>query len=407
MEDEISRSKILFVAEAVTLAHVGRPLALAASLDRQTYEIDFACASGYEFCYRNSGLRHWPLDSVSSTRFLQALAAGKPVYDEATLRAYVEDDLRLLDQLRPHLVVGDFRLSLSVSARLAGIPYTALTNAYWSPHVDQHYRVPDLPLTKFLPIAIADVLFGLIRPLAFARHARPLNGVRAHYGLPPLGPDLRRIYTDADYTLYADLAALFPARRLPPHHHYIGPVLWSPPLPLPPWWWQVPDDRPIIYVTLGSSGQGRLLPPVLRALAPLPLTVLLATAGNTVAGPLPANVHAAAFLPGEAAARRASLVICNGGSPTSQQALAAGVPLIGIAGNLDQFLNMHGVVTAGAGTLLRADRLSVAALQAAITHLLEDRSARAAAKNIAAAFLQHDAGANFNALMPRMLAAAA
>jgi UDP:flavonoid glycosyltransferase YjiC (YdhE family) len=398
--------KILFIAEAVTLAHVGRPLALAASLNRQRYDLDFACAGGYEFCYRDSGLRHWPIASISGARFLQALASGKPVYDEATLLSYVEDDRRLLDRVRPDLVVGDFRLSLSVSARLARIPYATLTNAYWSPHGNQRYRVPDLPLTKFLPVAVADLVFRLIRPLAFSLHARPLNAVRARYGLAPLEADLRRIYTDADHTLYADIAALFPTHHLPPHHHYLGPVLWSPPLPFPAWWREVPDDRPIVYVTLGSSGQGRLLAPVLQALAPLPLSVLLATAGTEIAGPLPANVHAAPFLPGEAAARRASLVICNGGSPTSQQALAAGAPLIGIAGNLDQFLNMQGVTAVGAGTLLRADRLSVGALQTAVMALLGDATAHAAAQKIALAFGQSDAGANFNALLPGMLDAA-
>ena len=46
-----------------------------------------------------------------------------------------------------------------------------------------------------------------------------------------------------------------------------------------------------------------------------------------------------------------------GGSPTSQQALAAGVPVLGIASDMDQFLNMAAVVNADVGVLLRADRL--------------------------------------------------
>lgn len=47
-----------------------------------------------------------------------------------TLRKYVEADLRVLDEIAPDLVVGDLRISLSVSARLAGIPYIAIANAY-------------------------------------------------------------------------------------------------------------------------------------------------------------------------------------------------------------------------------------------------------------------------------------
>jgi UDP:flavonoid glycosyltransferase YjiC (YdhE family) len=89
---------------------------------------------------------------------------------------------------------------------------------------------------------------------------------------------------------------------------------------------------------------------------------------------LPDNVHIADYLPGEQAAQRSRLVICNGGSPTSQQALAAGVPVLGIAGNLDQYLNMAGVVRSGAGMLLRSDRLAEEALRSAALRCCTSRS---------------------------------
>ncbi|MBE3025440.1 glycosyltransferase [Janthinobacterium sp. GW458P] len=384
----MARKKILFMAEAVTLAHVGRPLSLAQGLAEDDYEVHFACTDGYDFCFKQASFRRWHIDSISSQQFLQALASGKPVYTESTLLRYVEDDLRLLQAVQPDLVIGDFRLSLSVSARQQHIPYLAVSNAYWSPYVRQHYTVPSLPLTGMLPIWLADPLFRLVRPLAFASHAVPLNRVRRRHGLPSLGGDLRRTYTDADRTLYADIAQLFPPHAMPPTHDYLGAVIWAPPLELPDWWQrpELSSGRPIIYVTLGSSGQGQLLPRVLRALAPLPVTVLAATAGTVRLDAVPPNAFVAPFLPGDAAARRASLVICNGGSPTSQQALTAGVPVIGIAGNLDQFLNMHGVAGAGAGLLLRADRFQETALRHAATRLLDDAPTRLAARQLANAF---------------------
>jgi hypothetical protein len=68
--------------------------------------------------------------------------------------------------------------------------------------------------------------------------------------------------------------------------------------------------------------------------------VLVSTAG---AEPLANHdsVFCSAYLPGNQAAARADLVVCNGGSPTTFQALSEGVPVLGIPGNLDQFLNMH------------------------------------------------------------------
>nr|WP_314635241.1 glycosyltransferase [uncultured Janthinobacterium sp.] len=393
------------MAEAVTLAHVGRPLSLALGLAEEAHEVHFACADGYDFCFKQTPFRRWRIDSISSQQFLRALAGGKPVYTESTLQGYVEDDLRLLKAVQPDLVIGDFRLSLSVSARLQRIPYITISNAYWSPYVRPHYTVPKLPLTGVLPIWLANPLFRLIRPLAFASHAAPLNRVRRRHGLPSLGSDLRRTYTDADRTLYADIPQLFPPHGMPAAHDYLGAVIWAPPLDLPDWWQrpELSSGRPIVYVTLGSSGQGQLLPRVLRALAPLPVTVLAATAGTIRVDAVPPNAFVARFLPGDAAARRASLVICNGGSPTSQQALTAGVPVIGIAGNLDQFLNMHGITGAGAGLLLRADRFQETTLRHAATRMLDDGQARLAARQLMALFRDYAAGQRLQAHMDALL----
>jgi len=395
----MERKKILFVSEMVTLAHLARPLVLMQALDRARYVPHFACAARNHAFLSGSDVEQWVIHSISSKQFLAALAAGQPVYDEATLAAYVEEDMRLLDLVRPDVVVGDFRLSLSVSARKMQLPYVALSNAYWSPYVAPHYVVPSLPMSAALPIPLANALFLAVRPLAFALHTVPMNRVRRRYGLPSLGYDLRRIYTDADRTLYADVPELFPARSMPDTHSYLGALPWSPPVDLPPWWDSWPATRPLVYVTLGSSGQAELLSQVLAVLADLPVTVIAATAGHLLPTHVPANAHVAHYLPGEAAAQRANLVICNGGSPTSQQALCAGVPVLGIAANLDQFLNMGGVVRAGAGKLLRADRFLRADVRAAVTGMLNNVGMRAQAFRLGQIFARYQSAERFAAVL--------
>lgn len=394
--------RILFFAEAVTLAHVARPIVLAKGLDSHRYEVTIACAPDYQRFLEGCS-QTLPLESISSKQFLHALANGTPVYDAATLRRYVREDLRLIEQVRPDIVVGDFRLSLSVSARLVGIPYFAITNTYWSPYYSRKdFPLPALPMTKFLPLTVAEKIFRLVQPLAFGLHCKPLNQVRQEHGLPSLGKDLRRVYTDADHTLYADIPELFPTEQLPPTHHYLGPVLWSPPVAKPDWWESVPVDRPVIYLTLGSSGQARLLPTVFNALADLPVTVMAATAGGAIPHRLPANAYVADYLPGMEAAARAQLVICNGGSPTSQQALAAKAPVLGIASNMDQFLNMDALQRAGAGILLRADRLDVGAVRATVTGMLAAPRYSDGAAKLAAVFRRCSAPERFAAIVGQL-----
>ena len=81
----------------------------------------------------------------------------------------------------------------------------------------------------------------------------------------------------------------------------------------------------------------------------------------------------------------------------------AGVPVIGIAGNLDQFLNMHGIAGAGAGLLLRADRFQETALRHAATRMLDDGQARLAARQLMALFRDYAAGQRLQAHMDALL----
>lgn len=314
------RQRILFVGEAATLAHVVRPFVLARSLDPSRYEVHFACDPRFNKLLGPLPFPHHPIHTVPSEEVLLKIAQGRLFYNTRTLRKYIAADRKILNEIAPDVVVGDNRLSLSVSARLAGIPYIAIANAY------------------------------------------------------------------GDYTLYADVPELVPTYNLPANHRYLGPVLWSPDVKPPTWWHSLPTDRPIIYATLGSSGGKNLLQVVLNALADLPVTVIAATAGRNHLKNVPANAFVADYLPGEAAAARSAVVLCNGGSPTTQQALAAGVPVIGLPSNMDQHLNMEALERAGAGVLLRTERLNTEGVAAAVKQVLSGAEFRQAARRLAEAF---------------------
>jgi UDP:flavonoid glycosyltransferase YjiC (YdhE family) len=397
------RPRILFLAEAVTLAHAARPVVLAQCLDPADYEVTLAVDPRYNRLLGDLPFPVRPIRSITSDRFLQALAHGSPLYDAQTLREYVDEDARVIKEVNPDVIVGDFRLSLAVSARLAGKLYMATSNAYWSPYARQHYPVPDLSFTRILGVTLGQWVFTAVRPLAFALHTLPLNRVRRESGLSHLGYDLRRVYTEADYTVYADTPELIPTYDLPANHRYLGPVLWSPPVKPPGWWDCLPASDPVVYVTLGSSGRSDLLAVVLRALVDLPITVMAATAGRTQVGDVPPNAFLAEFLPGQEAAARARLVICNGGSPSTHQALAVGTPVLGIPSNLDQYLNMQAVCRCGAGVVLRAGKTNAPAVRAAVTNMLAQSDYRTAANAVARVFARYPSTTRFKELLDELL----
>lgn len=403
--DDDRRSRILFVGEAVTLAHVSRPIALAKALDPARHEVILALEPRFRSLWEGLPFEVRPIRSIPREQFLDALAKGRPVYDAETLRGYVREDLDLIREVAPDAIVGDFRLSLSVSARLAGVPYLAIANAYWSPHAPARFPMPELrPLTTLLPLPVAKAIFDLVRPLAFASHTKPLNRVRREHGLPPLGRDLRRIYTDADHVLYADIPELAPLDDAPPNHHYLGPILWSPPIDPPDWWGDLPGDRPVVYVNLGSSGRGTLLGNALTALSDLPVSVVAASVDGGQAGRLGGNAWVAPFLPGREAAERSRLVVCNGGSPAVHQALAVGTPVVGLAENMDQHLNMEPVHRLGAGILVRSDRATPRAIRDAASRVLDDPAYTAAAEGLSAAIARYPYAERFRAVLGEIFA---
>ena len=400
---ESSKKVVLLVAEAVTLAHYGRIAKLSRALPSSDYHIIVAADPRYRALDEIPGVDFHPIWSIPSGQFSHALEHGAPLYDAQTLTRYVEDDLTLIDAVKPDLIVGDFRLSLAISAPLRKVPYASVVNAYWSPYADIDFPIPELPFTRITGLKVGQALFDLVRPFAFALHARPLNQVRRKYGLAPLGSDLGKTYTWADYTLYADIPELVKTRHLPGNHRFLGPILWSTQTPLPDWWGSLPEDKPIVFLTLGSSGRADLLPRVFEVLSELPVTVIAATAGKVALKSVSPNVYSADYLPMDVASARSAFIISNGGSLTTYQALTVGVPVLGICSNMDQLLNMNAVQGLGAGITLRAGRANIAEIRLAVTALLENPAYLEAAGRVRQAVLQHDAMQNFQDIVADIL----
>jgi UDP:flavonoid glycosyltransferase YjiC (YdhE family) len=72
--------------------------------------------------------------------------------------------------------------------------------------------------------------------------------------------------------------------------------------------------------------------------------------------------------------------------------VAGGAPVLGIAGNLDQYLSMQAFERAGVGRTLRADRFSPGELRRNVETMLGDPALRDAAATLQASCARHAAG---------------
>ncbi|HEY6876588.1 MAG TPA: nucleotide disphospho-sugar-binding domain-containing protein [Polyangiales bacterium] len=387
--------RVLFVVEDITLAQVVRLVKLARSLPRDAYEVHFAAARFDPLVFADAGFVQHTIYTVPSEVAFGRLERGQRLYPKRVLARYVEEELALFSALKPDVVVGDLRFSLSVSAPHAGIPYAALINAYWSRALVRKspFPLPEHPIVKLLGERLATEYFPRALPRVFAHFAAPVNALRKRYGLSDLG-DLIDVLMFGDRTLFPDVPAVTPLSAERPSELFLGPVLWEPKLAPPPWWERELGPR-AVYVTMGSSGRVDRLPMVLAGLHALELTSMVSTAGR----PLVPDVLAAPYLPGSDAARRAAFVVCNGGSSTAYQALREGKPVLGIAHNLDQYLAMTAVCDAGAGILLRSDSLTEAKVTEAARALLEDEGYRFAAQHLSRELARYDSAQRFEEML--------
>lgn len=401
--DHARKPKVLFVGEALTLAHMVRVLALAEALRDRGYDTELAADPRYRAMVGEMRVPFHPIHSMSPERFQQAITSGSPIFDEPTLAAYVEEDLALIRAIRPDVVVGDFRISLGISARVANVPYICLTNAYWSPYARVRRLVPEFRWLRFTGNALGQFLFDLGYRVGQAVHVAPVNRIRRRYGLEPLPKDFRYALCDGDLTAYADVPELIPTVSLPDSHVFIGPVAWAPRPVQPEWWDDVVgrgDSTDLAYVTLGSSGPPALLESVFAALARAGMRAIVSTAGRAdpKAG---SGIHCAPFIAGDLACRAAAVIVSNGGSPTTYQGLAEGKPVLGLPTNMDQFLNMGAVADANCGILVRSGSATPSSLEAALRAMRSLAPMRERARQVGASIAALDTVAMFRDLVHR------
>jgi UDP:flavonoid glycosyltransferase YjiC (YdhE family) len=388
----IKKKKIIFFAHAVTMAHFTRPLKWIECLDKDLYEIYLASNPLFEKFLKIPGVKFLPMNCIESKEFLKRVESCSTIYDVKTFEEHIQEDLNIIEEISPDLVIGDYRLSLSVSSRLKKVKYINISNAYWSPDAKLGFPLPESPfiraigepIAKFIPLFFIRLivrfnLFTIVNEINKA-----LEQVNLKFS------DYRQVISDGDVTVYCDSPLMVPLKKQKKSEHFVGPVIWSSSAQLPQWWSQLDAQKPRIFVSLGSSGDSSLLPMIIQTLSKLDVNVIVALAGKNMTLPTYDNVFVSDLFPLEDVCKDASLVICNGGSPMCHGALTYGVPVLGIINNSDQLLNMAYIEKLGAGCMLRSWNLTPKTLLASVLKISKGNKYHLAAKNMGTEFSSLD-----------------
>ncbi len=243
-------------------------------------------------------------------------------------------------------------------------------------------RVETMPAVLRFPYRLG--LKGALRAATtlMAPWRLALNRYRRQLGLPPHADPLSP-HVVAPSLLIHTCSREYDYNRpdLPPQVHYVGPSVWDRPIDwqTPSWLAEVPQGKPLVYVTLGSVFNTRLsvFRKIIRALGQLDIFGLVVTGPGcspSFFSAVPSNVRIESYIPQTALQAepktRPALIISHGGVNTVLTALSEGIPLLCIPLGADQPDNAQRCVDAGAGLRLDRRLLTTARLRRAIHTLL-------------------------------------
>lgn len=335
--------KALFVPFAPSLAHVSRCLAVAEAWRDRGHVAIFAIGAERSALVHTAGFETRPVPEVAGAVFRtdRGLRWFSPTYFSDNLAA----EQAILVEVDPDIVAFDFRFTTSLSARLAGRPAVSILHGNalrlaLHPRETAQLLIGDPGLAHgiaVLRVLVLRQLFPIVFALIMRVVARRWAPLLKTYGRPPVNSPFELLL--GDEMLVADLPDLLPP-KLPAHTYIVGPLMWSG-WEQPASWLDEFDNRPLVYVTMGSTVEAQaVLVKIIDALREGPYNVVVSTGNVTLPSGLELPPHIRAFptVPGTVVMSRSVAVVHLGGHGTLMQALSAGVPSLILPVNPDQIL---------------------------------------------------------------------
>lgn len=355
------------------------------------HELKFACSGKFATLAEEAGFAVSPIYTKDPNLGLNKARKIGSSYDDLLVQKYVESEISCITESYPDLIIGDFRLTLSISAEFCKVPYASILNGYWTNYYTASHTAPEsLRIFSLLGPRISDISFKLIRSLFLKWAAKPFNKERARRGLKPC-KNLFDVMASKELNLIVDIPEYTPLRNAPPNYNFVGPIIWEPNLEPPEWLKTLDAKKPVIYFTIGSTGFDNLLEEAISIYSDTDYQVIMTTGGAKVPHRIPSNFFVEQYAPGLKLMQVSDVVVCHGGNGTIYQALSRGVPIIGIPTMHDQWFNMERVEALGVGIRLSERNLQPDHVFDAVAKILSDRSFARNAQKLQKVIEKYDA----------------
>jgi UDP:flavonoid glycosyltransferase YjiC (YdhE family) len=331
--------KIVLIFPFDLLSHYLRCLVLADQYDPKHYRVLFLSSTTYNTFVYEKGYETFEAAQFNVEEVMKCTANFSFTWlKKASLLSVFKAQVAAIQAYQPQIVIGDMAPTLKMAAAYCNVQYISLLNGYLTKYDAGHRALPQQHplqyLLKFLPKTTQQKLTKIGEQYVFRHIHHPFNEIRKAYGLNSADSYLDEM--EGDITYICDLPALFPQLDKPKHVKFIGPLVYQHHTLSDNFMAQIPTDKPVICVTMGSTGNWEdlrfLNDPYFRKY----LIVTVADQHNIIKGP---HVVAKNFINLQQLLAKADLLICHGGNGTVYQGVLANVFMLFVTNHFEQEWN--------------------------------------------------------------------
>jgi len=285
----------------------------------------------------------------------------------------------------PRYVLVDFMCTWGrYAARSLGIPVVAMSSSF---ALDPRMLPPKLLIT------LLEMGLSLERARKVFEMRRISRRLSERYGVEPLRQPIDLMSMDGDLVLTTTSRAFQPRAELfDERFQFIGPC-FAPRGGEPAWTMPPLDERPVIYISLGTvfNREPTFYRNCLQAFSDGRYQVILSMGEHlklSDLGPVPSNIHAFNYVSQLEVLKRAALFITHGGMNSTSEAIWHEVPLLVFPQMADQFGIAKRVEELGLGRRLSPRQQRPEPLRKAVDALMADPTVRERCKDIHRSFVE-------------------
>jgi UDP:flavonoid glycosyltransferase YjiC (YdhE family) len=388
------KRSILMMPAACGLGHAMRCVCLGRALQEKGHNIAFAASKKILDVIRSYKFKHLYETKDESWRATSLTEIGEIVTERSHVQQALNDELQIIERVKPSLIINDFRLTPRFSAHLKNIPWAALAS-----HAFYFTKLRGILNSILIRVNLSNWVEEFSQ--VSSRLARKVVWLFKETGLPPI-EDWPEITLSPFCTLIASIPELEGTSHLPEHAHFVGPLSMNLceqkkaieeseiKKRLEKFEIDISLDDKIVYVCLSSpvgdtafnNYNQQVLSYVQSAFKEAEYKVIIVDK-DTDKSASKNNIFITPYLPNELIYRLKHLVAITNGTQMKNMEMAFNIiPMLNLPVSSENLLNALMLSDRGACRVIFGKQLSGTIIKREIRELFSDLSYRVALKNI-------------------------